>query len=96
MRNFCLLIHYRNIMIKVISVKPLENYRLFVIFNNKRRARINVEDLLWGKMFAPLKNAKMFNKVTVRSELGTVTWPNGADIAPETLYEKALSPSVRY
>lgn len=83
-----------NVMIKVIAVKPLKNYLLALLFSNKRRARVSVEKMLWGKMFASLKNEKMFNKVTVNNELGTVTWPNGADIAPEALYGKAFSSAV--
>jgi hypothetical protein len=42
-------------------------------------------------MFEPLKDVEYFAKVTVDAELGTVVWPNGADIAPEVLHKQALS-----
>jgi hypothetical protein len=44
-----------------------------------------------GPMFTPLQDVDYFAKVAVDAELGTIMWPNGADLAPEVLHEQALS-----
>jgi hypothetical protein len=45
-----------------------------------------------GRLFEPLKDQAFFALAAVHPELETVTWPNGADLAPEFLYEAAKQP----
>jgi uncharacterized protein DUF2442 len=50
----------------------------------------------WRGVFEPLRDADFFAKVELDEELGTIVWPNGADLAPETLHEwvtRNLSPT---
>ncbi len=41
---------------------------------------------MWGEMFEPLRDPEYFQRFEVHADLNTLTWPNGADLAPEYLY----------
>lgn len=71
----------------VVEVKVLEPYVLEVAFADGVRRRVNVEPLLYGEMFESLRDSQMFRQASVDPELGTVVWPNGADLSPEFLYQ---------
>ena len=60
-----------------------------VTFSDGTEASVDFEPWLDGPIFEPIKRLPYFRKFFV--EGGTVAWPNGADIAPETLYEAALA-----
>ena len=74
---------------KVVEVKPLEGYRLWLRFNDGTSGTVDMSGELWGPMFEPLKDKTLFAQAAIHPELETVTWPNGADLAPEFLYEQA-------
>lgn len=74
---------------RVVEVKPLAGYRLWVRFHDGTAGTINLTSELWGPMFEPLKDIALFLQASVDPELETVTWPNGADLAPEFLYQAA-------
>jgi hypothetical protein len=71
----------------VTEVRVLRPYVLEVHFRDGVCRRIDLKDELWGEVFEPLKDPEMFAAATVDHEIGTVVWPNGADLAPEFLYE---------
>jgi hypothetical protein len=79
---------------EVIEVKVLGHYRLRLTFSDGKRGDVDLSDLR-GKpnRFAALADPAYFRKVRVDRELGTVTWPNGLDLAPEVLYDEATPPS---
>ncbi len=52
---------------------------------------MNFQSFLWGDVFEPLKNKYLFNKAVIDKTSGTITWPNGADICPETVYDQITS-----
>ncbi|MDO8616945.1 MAG: DUF2442 domain-containing protein [Dehalococcoidia bacterium] len=71
----------------VTKVKAVGPYTLGIWFGDGTRRRVNVEPLPFGEVFEPLRDPEMFRKVSVDAELGTVVWPNGADLSPEFLYK---------
>ncbi len=52
---------------------------------------VAVLDRMRGPVFEHARTSEGFAKVTVDEETGTVTWPGGADLAPDTLYERVRS-----
>lgn len=73
-------------MQEVVSVSVVEPYVLDVTFRNGEQRRVDLGDILWGPVFEPLHDPAFFAQAHVNHELGTVVWPNDADIAPEYLY----------
>jgi hypothetical protein len=58
-------------------------------FNDGLEKVVDFEQWLDGPVFEPLRDPAYFQRFFL--EGGTVNWPNGADIAPETLHESAKS-----
>jgi len=73
--------------VRIRSVEPLEGFRLRLAFSDGTERDLDLEAELWGPVFAPLKeDPDLFRQVRVDAELGTIVWPNGADMAPEFLH----------
>ena len=69
----------------VVHAEHRVGFRLLVRFNDASENVIDFEPWLDGPMFEPLREISYFKRFFIDG--GTVIWPNGADIAPETLYE---------
>lgn len=74
-------------LLDIIDVKYLSDYKLVLTFENNERKIVDLRDRLNGPIFEPLKDINYFKKVFVNNETGTIAWPNGADKAPETMYD---------
>ena len=72
---------------KLTAAKHIEGYRLQLEFSDGTRGEIDLEDQLWGEIFEPVRDPDFFKRFEVHPELNTLTWPNGADFAPEYLYQ---------
>ena len=73
---------------RVIDASFVENYTLHIRFSDGSEGEVDFEHELDGEIFKPLKDISFFKNFTVNQELHTIVWPNGADFAPEYLYEK--------
>jgi hypothetical protein len=71
----------------VTEVAYLQGYSLRLTFNNQAIKDVNLQDELEGEIFEPLKEIEIFKQVKVNFDTNTIEWPNGADFAPEFLYE---------
>ncbi len=78
-------------LVRVRSVEVLAGYRLRLSFSNGEQGTVDLTGELWGPIFEPLKQQERFAEVRVDPECGTIVWPNGADFAPEWLYEVATT-----
>jgi hypothetical protein len=74
-------------LIHVKEAKYLHDYVIWIRFNNGAAGEIDLKNELYGEMFEPLKNLNNFKKFIVDPEMETIVWENGADFAPEYLYE---------
>jgi len=65
----------------------VKNYVLNVRFDDGVERAIDFEPILIGPLFGPLRDPKLFQQVRIDPTLGTLVWPNGADIDPNVLYD---------
>ena len=75
----------------VVEARFAGAYRVFLRFDDGLEGELDLAGLLtFDGVFAPLRAVEAFAELRVNADTGTIEWPGGADIAPETLYE-ALS-----
>ena len=74
----------------VRRVEVLGAHRLRLGFDDGAEGDVDIASLVpFEGVFAPLRESGFFARVRVDAELGTICWPNGADIDPEVLYSAA-------
>ena len=71
--------------VRVIQASYVRDYRIRLRFNDGIQKTVDFSRWLRGDVFKPLANKREFKRFFLAG--GTVCWPNGADIAPETLRE---------
>ena len=69
----------------VVRAEYRGDFRIHLTFSDRSEATIDFRHWLDGPVFEPLKDPSYFRRFFIDG--GTVVWPNGADIAPETLYD---------
>lgn len=73
---------------KLVKAEYKGEFRIWLSFSDGTEGEIDLEPELWGEIFEPLKGIDNFAKFKLDDELGTLVWPNGADFAPEFLYQQ--------
>jgi hypothetical protein len=70
----------------ILEVAPLGGHRLFLRFVDGTAGEIDLGPLLqFTGVFEPLRDPQFFALVRVNPEIGTIVWPNGADLCPDVL-----------
>ncbi len=81
-------------IIHITQVQVVGPHELALTFDNGASRRVNLANELYGQVFEPLRDPAYFAQVSIDPRSGTITWPNGADFAPDFLYELEATPNV--
>ena len=71
--------------IEVVKAEYIDGYRLLLQFNNGEKRIVDLSNSLKGTIYTLLKDINYFKNFSIK--FNTVEWENGADFAPEYLYE---------
>jgi hypothetical protein len=71
----------------IVQVRPLDGHRLFLRFEDGAEGTIDIsQHIRFEGMFASLLDRESFPQARVDPELGTIVWPNGADLDADVLH----------
>jgi hypothetical protein len=71
----------------IVEARTLEGYRVYLRFEDGAEGVVDLSRLVrFEGVFAPLRDPGEFARMTLNRELGTICWPNGADLDPDVLY----------
>ena len=72
---------------RVTSVDYLGGYRLRVSFDDGLTRDLDLEPVLEGELYGPLRDPAVFAEVSLDPEVHTLVWPSGADFDPAILHD---------
>jgi hypothetical protein len=79
----------------IVAANAFNNYRLHLRFEDGVEGVVDLAPILsFRGVFEPLKDPAYFAQVRVDPELGSVVWPNGADLDPDVLYGRLTGTPV--
>ena len=81
-------------VIVVRTVKQLAGFKVRIQFSNGEMRELNLDQYLHGPIFEPLRDdPELYDRMNIQG--GTIAWPNGADIAPDTLYADSVAVAAK-
>ena len=80
-------------MIRVTAARWVRDSVIHLRFNDGLEGEVDLRDELYGPVFEPLRDVKVFRALELHPELHTVVWGNGADFAPEFLDSRVRVPA---
>jgi hypothetical protein len=72
---------------RVVKLEALPDYRLRVAFADGTAGQVDLRSIIGRGIFGPLADPEYFARAII-DEFGAVTWPNGADLAPDAMYRE--------
>jgi hypothetical protein len=75
-------------LLKVKNAEYIEDYKIAITFNNNVKKTVDLSNSLYGDVFEPIRDIEKFKQFKISH--WTIEWENGADFAPEYLYEKGI------
>jgi len=78
-------------MISLVEARHQGEFKIWCRFSDGKEGVLDLRDELYGEIFFPLKDPEYFKRFQIGAESGTLEWSNGADLAPEFLYESIRS-----
>jgi uncharacterized protein DUF2442 len=83
-------------LVDITAVEVTGLYRLRLTFADGTIGNVDFTEREWRGVFEPLRDPDYFARVKADPESGTITWPNGLDMAPEPLYNEARQQLVQH
>jgi hypothetical protein len=79
-------------MVDVVEARYVRDYTVWLKFEDGAEGEVDLSAELHGPVFEPFRDLA-YRCFIVSADLGTISWPNGADFAPEFLYDKIHVPA---
>jgi hypothetical protein len=81
-------------MPRLLEARWVRGFVLWIRFSDGSEGEVDLSEELDGPIFEPLRDPAYFRQFTVSSDLHTIVWPNGADLAPEFLHGRVRVPAA--
>lgn len=75
-------------MNKIISVEPLDDYKVLLTYSNNEKRIKDMKPYLDKGVFKKLKDKNFFNSVHISFD--TISWDDKIDLCPDSLYETSI------